>query len=375
MKIKQLFFAFLLLFTACNQPGKLTISGAISDADSATLYLEKTGLVKDSIIDSVKLNKTGEFKLRTSLPVYPDLFRLRVKNQQIILGIDSVKKIEVSASANSMNEAIIKNSLASEQIQKFRNSAIVLQKQFDALTAESNNAKASVLIDSFKVSLEKHKKEVRGLILNNPLSMASYFALFQQISGQFIFSPYEKEDRPYYQSVATAFYTHIPEYDRTKNIYNIVIEAIREDRMSRKQIDWEKLAQTQTLGFIDIDLKNSNGYPQKLSSFIGKPILLDFSAYSAEASVEHTFSLREIYKNFSEKGLLIYQVSLDRNQTYWANAISNIPWTCVFDPTGNSAQMYNVEQIPTMYLISKEGSIVGKYKDIKSLETDLPKIL
>ena len=87
------------------------------------------------------------------------------------------------------------------------------------------------------------------------------------------------------------------------------------------------------------------------------------------------FKHRDLYKNFSEKGLLIYQVSLDRNQNYWANAISNIPWTCVFDPTGNSAQMYNVEQIPTMYLISKEGSIVGKYKDIKSLEADLPKIL
>lgn len=212
------------------------------------------------------------------------------------------------------------------------------------------------------------------MILQNPGSMASYFALYQQISGNFIFSPYVKEERPYYQAVATTFHTFMPEYERSKNLYTLVLSAIKEDRMAR-QLDWDKLSKVEELGYIELELKNQNGYPQKLSSFKGKPVLLDFSAYGLEGSIDYTFALREIHKKYAPQGLEIYQVSLDQNRMVWERAVSNIPWTCVIDPNGSAARQYNVQEVPTIFLISKEGNIVGRYPDVKSAEADLAKIL
>jgi glutathione peroxidase-family protein len=112
-----------------------------------------------------------------------------------------------------------------------------------------------------------------------------------------------------------------------------------------------------------------------LSSLVGKPILLDFSAYATENSIEHTFELREIYNKYSNQGLQIYQVSIDQNKLYWQQNVSNIPWTAVIDETGKALQFYNIREIPTLFLINKEGEIVGRYEDVHALKKDLSKVL
>lgn len=371
---KILFFAIILSFAACNS-GKFKIEGKITDAGSKILYFERAGLLKDSLIDSVKLNEEGIFKFSSKKFGYPELYRLRVGNQQLILGIDTTESIEINGSATDLISSKITGSKQSEDIQKLRKSVVALQKQVDELKKEKETERLKALADTLQVNLDKHKKFAQGIILTNPGSMASYFALYQQINGNYIFSPYTKAERPYYQAVATTFHTFMPEYDRSKNLYNLVISALKEDRMARKQVSLSDLAEVKTAGFIDIELNNVNGYPQKLSSFIGKPILLDFSAYSTETSIDHTFALREIYDKYAPNGLQIYQVSVDQNKLIWEHAVSNIPWTCVYDATGAAANSYNIQQIPTLFLISKEGNILGKYGDVKSMETALGKIL
>ena len=67
------------------------------------------------------------------------------------------------------------------------------------------------------------------IIMENPRSTAAYFALYQQIGGRYIFSPFVQEDYPYWAAVATAYHTYMPQYDRSKNIYNFVLDALRED--------------------------------------------------------------------------------------------------------------------------------------------------
>ena len=91
----------------------------------------------------------------------------------------------------------------------------------------------------------------------------------------------------------------MPEYERSKNLYNLVLGAIREDRLTRQQSNFESLVKVESTGFIEIELKNTNGYPQKLSSLIGKTILLDFSAYGTETSIDYTFDLPEIFTKYS----------------------------------------------------------------------------
>ena len=59
MMRKLLFFSLLIFLTACNNPGKFTVAGTIAGADGKTLYFEKTGLVSDSLLDSITTGGKG----------------------------------------------------------------------------------------------------------------------------------------------------------------------------------------------------------------------------------------------------------------------------------------------------------------------------
>ena len=300
---------------------------------------------------------------------------MRLNDQRLILAVDSIENIEIAASGNKLIDAKIINSHQSEQIQLLRKKVLTLQKDFDNIGKEQDAVKKAALRDTFQSHLEFHKREVLSLILNNPLSLASYYSLYQQINGSFIFSPFVKEDLNYYRAVATSFQNKMPDYERTKNLYNLVIAAIQEDRKSNQKFDLSQYEVNEISGFVDLELKDRNGYPQKLSSLGGKPILLDFSAYATENSIEHTFELREIYNKYSNQGLQIYQVSIDQNKLYWQQNVSNIPWTAVIDETGKALQFYKIRENPTLFLINKEGEIVGRYEDVHALKKDLSKVL
>ncbi|MFV0390692.1 MAG: thioredoxin-like domain-containing protein [Paludibacteraceae bacterium] len=372
---KILFFAVVLLFVACNKSGRFSVSGTIADADGETLYFAKTGLLKDSLIDSVKLSATGKFRFKTQSPKYPELYRLQVKNLRLILGVDSIEDIQIEGSVKQLIDAKITNSTQSEQIQKLRKTVVALQTDFDKIGKEADAVWKTALRDSFQTHLEYHRRAVLEMILNNPTSMASYFALYQQISGNYIFSPYVKEDLNYYRAVATSFQNKMPGYERARNLYALVIDAIKQERQAKQEIDWTKFETSQSSGFIDLELKDKNGYPQKLSALVGQPIILDFSAYAVETNVDYTFELRDIYNRYSSQGLQIYQVSVDQNKLFWQRNVSNIPWIAVHDENGRAAQSYNIEQIPTLFLIDKDGNIIGRYSSIETLKTDLGKVM
>ncbi|MBP1663648.1 MAG: hypothetical protein H6Q19_788 [Bacteroidetes bacterium] len=373
---KLLFFSLVILLTACNNSGKFYVTGNIADAEKKMLYFEKTGLVKDSLIDSVKLGANGNFRFKSALEEYPGLYKLKLEGQQLVLAVDSTTgKIEIKGKASGLIASEINGSVQSVEIQNLRKSVIKLQQEADGLNAAQNSADSKAVLDTFIQHVSSHKKKVIDLIMKNPRSMSAYFALYQQVSGTYLFSPFDKEDRPFYSAVATAFTTYMPEFDRSKNLYNLVIAAIQNEREGRLQKAWQELQNTSAAGFIDIELNDAKGVARKLSSLTGKTVIIDFSAFESENNVAYTFELRDIYNKYSSQGLEIYQISLDRNAMLWQKSVANLPWICVRDADGSVANMYNVQSIPTLYLINKQGTIIGRYGDVRQLAADISKVL
>src|ERR1035437_6140006 len=124
------------------------------------------------------------------------------------------------------------------------------------------------------------------------------------------------------------------EYNRTKNLYNLVIDAIRTERTAKNKEAWNEVLEKQGKGYIDIELNDSKGVTHKLSSLEGKVVLIDFSAYASDQSVDYTFALRDLYNKYHSRGFEIYQISLDDNKQLWEQSIANIPWICVRDENG-----------------------------------------
>ncbi len=114
--------------------------------------------------------------------------------------------------------------------------------------------------------------------------------------------------------------------------------------------------------FIDFDAQTLDGTSFKLSSLKGHYILLDFwSAGCGPCRLQNKKVSKE-YNRIKDK-ISIVSFSMDKNKTDWlqASKVDNIHWTNVSDLKGENGKIktqYNVQAMPTSFLINKEGIIV-----------------
>ncbi len=362
---------FIVLFTACSKSGTFTIEGKISNAEGKKLFVIHRGLTQDVVLDSVKVDADGQFRFQLQSPEYPDFYILKMKQQQIVLAVDSIETISVSASYPNFLNATFENSLQSETIQEYRKTAVFLGNQLKKAQIEKNKQRRNVILDSLTNALEYHKKKVKSNVISSAYLFSSYYALFQEVDGNALFSLYDKNDFPYFRALATSFDAYIPEYERTKNLHNLVLGVIKEEREAEEKAKLIKEKLGNQKGFVDIKLKDKNGYYQELSRFLGKPIVLNFTMYGAENIQESIFDLQDFYQKYKSRGVTVYQIGLDGNRLFWEQAVSNKPWISVYDAKGYYGRLYNVQQIPTYFLLDKEGNIKSRYSRLDRLERDL----
>ena len=171
----------------------------------------------------------------------------------------------------------------------------------------------------------------------------------------------------------------MPQYDRSKNIYNFVLDALREKQNAQKQAALSELMNSeQAAGYIDIVLPDRYGNEVRLSDYEGQVVLIDFSAYEAQESIDYTFALRDLYNKYHARGLEIFQISLDRNKLLWESSTENIPWVCVRDDDGPAtryANLYNVTQLPTTFLMDKEGNVIARSLSFGELDKKIGELV
>jgi len=370
----------LLVFAgliSCKQNDRFKISGTVKDADGGMLYFEHSGLLKTTVLDSAKLGADGGFSFKSERPEYPDFYRLRLNGKVITFAVDSCEEIQFAAKEkNFATDYTVTGSLTSAQIQKLRISLMNIQQKADELNSDMGSDVRNARIAEIKNAIQVHKEMAGKLILENPRSAAAYFAIYQKVNDAFLFSPYVKADKPYCAAVATSYNTFMPEYDRTKNLYSLVMDAIRSERKAKADQVWDDVLQKVGKGYIDIDLKDNKNVSHKLSALEGKVVLIDFSSYAADGMVDYTFALRELYNKYHGRGFEIYQVSVDDNKLLWEQSVQNIPWICVRDEDGTgAARLYNVSSIPTTFLLDKKGNIISRSPGFEELAKLIEKSL
>lgn len=379
MQRNLLLLVIIGLLASCTPKEKFLVSGIIGEGAGETIYLIHNGLSKNTILDSIQIKKDGSFQFKSQSPEYPDFYSLKLNNKHILFAVDSTEHITINSSLQDFAQTYdIEGSEANKDIQFLRASANQLSSKVKQLSDEVNQKEKEVLFKELTNLIEAHKSEARAIILKNPLSTAAYFAIYQKVNDTYLFSPYEDEDRSYCAAVATSYNTFMPDYIRSKNLTALVLDAIKSNRRQRSQAGWRELVETSGIGYIDIELADVSGKLRKLSDLSGKLILLDFSAYAAEGNIEYTFELRSLYEKYASKGFQIYQVSLDASAYFWEDIAKNLPWITVRDENGQHtryASSYNLQQLPTHYLIDRQGDIVAKNLDFPSLRKEIEKRL
>ncbi len=109
----------------------------------------------------------------------------------------------------------------------------------------------------------------------------------------------------------------------------------------------------------DFTLKDMSGNDVSLSSFKGKPVLLNFWATWCPYCRKERAHLNTLYKDYKDKGLIIVSVSTDSSVNDVKRFLVNTPsdFIVLSDSERKVASLYNVGGLPTSVLISREGII------------------
>ncbi|MFM2137706.1 MAG: hypothetical protein RJA57_13 [Bacteroidota bacterium] len=130
----------------------------------------------------------------------------------------------------------------------------------------------------------------------------------------------------------------------------------------------------------DVALPTIQGDTLRLSNFRGQVVLLDFWASWCGPCRVANKGLTKIYSRYHKKGFEIYSVSLDNDPDEWVRAIKKdkITWKQVI-ATGSwnapVARQWNIEAIPTTFLIGRDGRIIAMDLEGSALEKVLQKLL
>ena len=345
------------------------------------LYLEAMTLEGIVVSDSVRLKADGRFEFSESKTVEnPEFYALRVGQQRIHFSIDSTETLTFTAKMPLMaRDYTVSGSAVAQEIRDISVAQQQLQEQIHQL--EFNEVILGENFDTIHTLIADYKERMkRDYILKHPQQASAYFAVCQSLTYRYstfrLFDAVsERDDAKCYAAVATAWDGRWPDAERTIQLCNMAIKGMENTAPPTKReviIDEDKITET---GIIDVELPDINGTQRRLSDLRGHVVLLDFTMYGAKESAARTRAMRELYNKYKERGLEIYQVSLDDDIHFWKFSCENLPWVCVHETDGRATTSYAINSLPTYFLINRDNEIVVRSEMVRDLETELLKLL
>ena len=358
MKKFLLMMTVLAALTACDG-NKFHIDGTIEGAsDTTTLVLEQSSNGEWLIVDSVKVGNNGKFSVSAPAPEVPNIYQLRLGDQSICFPIDSLDHITITAKLPHLSaDYTIAGSEHAEQVMK-------IDKEAMKFAGGKGTA----------ADLQTWKDKLARQIVADPSGIVAYYVINKYIDGKPLFDPLNDNDLRIIGAVANSFNSFRPDDPRTNYLVNVLLDGQRRRRAMSAAND---TVYADYASLIDIKLQDNNGKEQTLSgtAAANRIVLLDFTAYTTEISPQLNKLLNDIYQQYHNSGLQIYQISVDQDNVAWRRAAQNLPWITVFDPMSINSQnigAYNVTGIPTTFII-KNSEIVERVEDASRLKAAVGK--
>lgn len=382
--VKTAVAALIFLFSACGEKQEspsFTVTGKISNAEGKTLYLSNIGFKKTTLLDSIKLGKDGIYKFTRPQPECYDFYFIALQGEKpVAFAVDSTETVTINSdAADFYGSYTVEGNIESVQIKEMCELQAALEEQVNSMLKSTSPAIIKTRNEIYSLIGEFKQNISTQYIVPAPSKASAYYALSLTLNGEPLFQPMNNRlDSKCLAAVATGLRHRFPNARRTHYLCKIAEESLQKTRPAKTRNIEVDEGDITTTGIFDIKLPGISGDSISLSSLKGNVVLLDFTVYEDAKISSRNIRLREIYSKYKDRGFEIYQVSYDVREHFWQQSASNLPWICVRDGGGARSgylALYNIQSLPTFYLINSDNEIVLRDSQISDLEKEIEKLL
>lgn len=392
--MKRLLYAIVavaIIFSSCSEQSttnNTSISGRLVGSGVDTVYLERISDEFDGAeqIGVAALEDNGAFSFDFNIEegASPRFYRLTFadKSRPVTLVVAPGDQITVESAGDVFLNYTVEGSEESALVAEFcheyftaadrlANIAENIYGKVEGLRVETNIDKVTEQREreAYNMARSAMLAQVR-FVGSNQDRLAAIYALRYRIAEQYI----PQLDG---QGISIVHYRSVLEGVKTRYPDSPYI-AILEREVADSETLSRLVEEAAVVPYPDLELSDITGKMHKLSDNDGKVVLLYF--WSALNPLSNTLNadLKDIYRDYNDQGFEIYHVSLDNDRVVWVNAVNkqNLPWRTLY--TGGDVRvmsLYNVEEVPTTFIITRDGDIVEVESNIKAIENEVKKQL
>jgi peroxiredoxin len=377
---------FAIITIAGCTSNTVRISGTLKNPQKGNyIYLGELLSKEIKPTDSVKLTNDGTFSFKRELKA-PAFYILRVNDRSFLtMLLKPGEKISLDSYYDSLNypnsvSGSEGTGLMNEYNRNLKNTINKLSGLSTVYRQNATNPRLPAIIDSLDRTAQLYLDEIntytKGYIDKNLSSLVSLIALYQQVAPNvYVLNP--SKDYNYYLKVDSALSKLYPDYEPVTSLH----EQVKQLREGLEGNLPKNAPVSEGAAAPEIALPTPAGDTIRLSSTRGSVVLLDFWASWCSPCRHENPNLVKAYNNYHRKGFQIYQVSLDKTKEAWVKGIEEDQldkWIHVSDIqywNSAAAKLYNIQSIPSSFLLDREGHIVATNLRGDALEAKLAELL
>jgi peroxiredoxin len=380
-KIVLLLFA-LVVAASCSQKYNAKVTFNVEGAaDSTEIIVTKLSINRIYVVDTIYVKGEKTQFGANCQPGSPDFYYFLTdgnNNKMASVVLQEGDKLSVNVSKDGIStvegsEEAVKYAEWERSQEEVLTKVYNLFNELDAAQQAKNDKKARELTTELTKLFVQHKQNSTKYLINNSKSISVIPVLYQKFS----------EALPVYGDINDVFIFK-KVYDSLSVVYpnSPYVSSLADDIKQREQYIYfgTKIDNASEMSHPDISLYDVNAKVRNLSELDGKVIILSFWSTTEPTHKIFNAELKELYDKYKNRGLEVYQVCADTDKTAWASQVKaqGLEWVSVCDPGNMSGtlNLYNITNIPTLYIIDKKGDIVDKdVFDMSKLEKVISKLV
>ena len=366
------FVAAVLLAASCGRTAR--INALISDSSSSDIVVKMMNINTFDVLDTVTLDQNGKMAYKLELDKGQIEFVYLYYGGKRIASLLLQPGDKVSVVADTLGSYTVEGSEESAKLAQVEMDYAAALKKMTEMSEALENAQTTEQAVAMRQELAQeyvsYYRDRVKYIMQNSRSMSVVPVLYQTLGANLpVFA--QKTDAIHFKAMADSLALSYPDSRYVK-----ALRKEAERRMGYLEMD-AIINSAQQIGYPDVELPDIDGQKRKLSEVDAKVILVQFwTASDLSQKMFNVDVLKGLYKDFHSKGLEIYQISLDADKILWAQVVKQQkhPWISVCDSRGTAspyAASYNIQMLPSMFIISNGELVDGKVVD----ETSLRKLL